>query len=305
MKKGILFVVSALVFGALVGCGGGNKGSGLTGTVKIDGSSTVYPITQAMAEEFMIANPGVNVTVSESGTGGGFKKWINSETDINDASRKIKEEEASQAAKNKIEPIEIPVAYDGISVVVNKENTWVDSLTYEELKKIWEPNSKVKLWSDVRPEWPKEPIKLYGPGTASGTFEYFTEEVVGEAKASRTDYTASEDDNTLIKGVAGDKNALGYFGYAYYIENKDQLKIVKIEKEAGQGAVEPTDQTINNGSYSLSRPVYIYVNSESLKRPEVKAFVQFYLEYAKEIAKEVGYIALPDDQYSKSLELVK
>lgn len=295
-----------IAFGALIGCGGANTntGSNLTGTVKIDGSSTVFPISQAMAEEFMSKNPRVNVTVSESGTGGGFKKWANGETDINDASRKIKDEEQQQAASKQITPIEIPVAYDGISIVVNKENTWVDSLTIDELKKIWEPNSKIKLWSDIRPGWPKEPIKLYGPGNASGTFDYFTEEVIGEAKKSRTDYTASEDDNQLVKGVSGDKNALGYFGYAYYVENKDKLKVVKMEKEKGK-PVEPTDQTINDTSYPLSRPIFIYVSNKALQRAEVKEFVTFYIQNAKNIAKSVGYIPMKEEDYQKSLQLVK
>lgn len=312
-KKGLLLGgIMTIAFGALVGCGGGksatdsqNGANKLSGSVKIDGSSTVFPISQAMAEEFMKQNPGVNVTVSESGTGGGFKKWANGETDINDASRKIKDEEKTNAASKQINPVELPVAFDGISIVVNKQNTWVQDITLDELKKIWEPNSTVKLWSDVRPEWPKEPIKLYGPGNASGTFDYFTEEVVGEAKKSRTDYTASEDDNQLVKGVAGDKNSLGYFGYAYYIENKDQLKVVKVEKEKGKGAIEPTEQTINDQSYPLSRPIFIYPSSKSLERPEVKAFVKYYLENAKDIVKSVGYIPLPDAEYTKGLEQVK
>lgn len=313
-KKGILLgSIFTLAFGAMVGCSTGKKAeeggegaaqSGLSGTIKIDGSSTVYPLSQAMAEEFMKANPGVQVTVGESGTGGGFKKWANGETDISDASRPIKDKEKAAAAEKGIEPVEIPVAYDGISVVVNKENTFVDSLTVEELKKIWEPNSKVKTWKDVRPEWPAEKIALYGPGTASGTFDYFTEEVIGESGKSRTDYTASEDDNVLVKGVAGDKNSLGYFGYAYYLENKDKLKVVKID--GGKGPVEPTDQTINDGSYSpLSRPIFIYPSKKTLEKPEVKAFVKFYLENAKDLAGEVGYVPLPDADYQKSLELVK
>jgi phosphate transport system substrate-binding protein len=312
LKKGlILSSAFALAFGALVGCGGGKQaGTGtevkkeLTGTIKIDGSSTVFPISQAVAEEFMKENPGVKVTVAESGTGGGFKKMAAGEIDIADASRTIKDDEKSAAAAKGIEPVEIPVAYDGIAVVVNKENKFVDSLKVEELKKIWEPNSKVKTWKDVRPEWPAEPIKLYGPGTASGTFDYFTKEIVGEEKKSRTDYTASEDDNVLVKGVEGDKGALGYFGFAYYLENKDQLKIVKID--AGKGAIEPTEKTIKDGTYApLSRKIYIYPAKKALARPEVKAFVKFYLEMAKDMVKEVGYVPLPDSDYQKGLELVK
>ncbi|MBA4495512.1 PstS family phosphate ABC transporter substrate-binding protein [Paenactinomyces guangxiensis] len=310
-KKGlILGTVLTLAIGAVVGCSGGKTGAsasgekGLSGTVKIDGSSTVFPISQAVAEEFMKENPGVKVTVAESGTGGGFKKWANGETDISDASRPIKDEEKAAAAEKGIQPVEIPVAYDGIAVVVNKENKFVDSLTVDELKKIWEPNSKVKTWKDVRPEWPAEPIKLYGPGTASGTFDYFTDEVVGEEGKSRTDYTASEDDNVLVKGVQGDKNSLGYFGFAYYVENKDKLKIVKID--GGKGPVEPTEQTINDGTYApLSRSIYIYPSNKSLEKPEVKQFVKFYLETAKDLVSEVGYVPLPDAEYQKGLELVK
>lgn len=273
------------------GAGGGN----LSGTIKIDGSSTVYPITQAVAEEFMAENSGVNIPVGVSGTGGGFEKFSRGETDISNASRPIKDEEKAKAKENGIEYTELTVAIDGISVVVNPQNDWVDHLTVDELKKIWEPNSKVKKWSDIRPGWPDEPIKLYGPGTDSGTFDYFTGEIVGEEGASRTDYTASEDDNQLVTGVANDKYALGYFGYSYYVENKDKLKAVPID--AGNGPVEPTDETIANGTYKpLSRPIFIYVNNEAYKtRPEVKAFVDYYLEVVKEIAPEVGYIALQDD----------
>jgi phosphate transport system substrate-binding protein len=312
-KKSLLVIsVFALFFGALIGCSGGKNETSedkLTGTVKIDGSSTVFPISQAAAEEFMIANPGVKVTVAESGTGGGFKKWALGETDINNASRAIKDDEKAKAAEKKIEPVEIPVAYDGISVVVNKNNTFVNDLTIEELKKIWAPDSKVKTWKDIRPQWPAEPIKLYGPGTASGTYDYFCEEIIGkndkgEVINSRTDYTPSEDDNVLVKGIEGDKNSLGYFGYAYYAENKDKLKIVKID--GGKGPIEPTEQTINNGSYApLSRTIYIYPSKSALSRPEVKAFLKFYIENAKVLSKEVGYVPLKDEMYSKSLELVK
>ena len=301
-------LLSLALAGALLlaACGGGQGGSGsqgdgagaggeLSGTIKIDGSSTVYPITQAVAEEFMAENPGVNVTVGVSGTGGGFAKFTRGETDISNASRPIKDEEKTTAEENGVEYTELTVAIDGIAVVVNPQNDWVDHLTVDELKKIWEPNSKVKKWSDIRPGWPDEPIQLYGPGTDSGTFDYFTGEVVGEEGASRTDYTASEDDNQLVTGVASDKYALGYFGYAYYVENKDKLKAVPID--GGSGPVEPNDETIASGTYKpLSRPVFIYVNNEAYKtRPEVKAFVDYYLEVVRDMAPEVGYIALPDD----------
>lgn len=285
----------------LTGCGGGGLSPGtgdeetLSGTIRIDGSSTVYPISQAVAEEFMYEYPEVNVTVGFSGTGGGFKKSTAGEIDISNASRPIKEEELAMAEQNGIEFIELQVAIDGLSVVVNPANDFVDYLTVDELKKIWEPNSTVKYWSDVRPEWPQEEIKLYGPGPDSGTFDYFTEAVVGESGASRADYTASEDDNVLVIGVAGDKYSLGYFGYAYYEANKDKIKAVPID--GGNGPVEPTAENINQGAYTpLSRPVYIYVNKEYYEtRPEVKTFVQYYMDIVSDIAQEVGYIPLPED----------
>ncbi|MFO7263349.1 MAG: PstS family phosphate ABC transporter substrate-binding protein, partial [Bacillota bacterium] len=237
----------------------------------------------------------VNVTVGFSGTGGGFKKSTAGEIDISNASRPIKEEELAMAEQNGIEFIELQVAIDGLSVVVNPANDFVDYLTVEELKKIWEPNSTVKYWSDVRPEWPQEEIKLYGPGPDSGTFDYFTEAVVGESGASRADYTASEDDNVLVTGVAGDKYSLGYFGYAYYEANKDKIKAVPID--GGNGPVEPTVENINQGAYTpLSRPVYIYVNKEYYDtRPELQTFVQYYMDIVNDIAQEVGFVPLPED----------
>ncbi|MDK2821453.1 MAG: phosphate transport system substrate-binding protein [Clostridia bacterium] len=283
----------------------GNEGQGskLSGSIEIDGSSTVYPITEAVAEEFMTKNPNVMVTVGVSGTGGGFKRFIKGETDINDASRPIKDSEAQEAKDNGIEYVPMTVAYDGITVVVNKDNNWVDKLTVEELKKIWEPGSSVKKWSDIRSNWPDEEIKLYGPGTDSGTFDYFTEEICGEEGASRSDYMASEDDNQLVQGVAGDKYALGYFGYAYYSENTDKLKAVAIDN--GEGAIEPTMETINNGSYvPLSRPIFIYVSKKSLKRPEVKEFVKFYMENASRLSREVGYVNAPNSVYQENLSKI-
>ncbi len=308
-KSMTLLGVTALCASLLIGCGqSGEKNDAhgedsLSGTVKIDGSSTVYPISQAVSEEFMAVNPGVRVTVSESGTGGGFEKWALGETDINNASRPIKDEEKEAAAKNGIEALEVLIGYDGVSVVVNKENDFVDELTFEELKKIWEPDSKVNTWQDVRPEWPAEPIKLYGPGTASGTFDYFTEEIVGEEGKSRTDYTASEDDNTLVQGVAGDKYALGYFGYSYYAENTDKMKVVKLKKD--QEAVEPNKDTINDGSYPLSRDIYLYVSNKALERPEVKAFINFYLIEGRELVAEAGYVPLDDSQYEEELKSIE
>lgn len=295
----------------LVGCGsgGGNStstsGTGsptggdanLGGKISIDGSSTVYPISQIMAETFMDANGGVNVTVSESGTGGGFKKFVAGEIDICGASRPIEPEEAEAAKAKGIEYIELPVAFDGLTVVVHPENTWAGSLTVDELKKIWEPDSKINNWKDVRAGFPDQALKLFGAGTASGTFEYFTEAIVKKKKSSRSDYQASENDNILVQGVAGDKGALGYFGYAYFIENKAKLKAVGVDN--GTGPVEPTDTTIEDGTYQpLSRPLFIYVTTKSLERPEVKAFVNFFLsKEARGSIKETGYIALPDSAY--------
>jgi len=282
------------------GAGSGQESDGeLRGAVSLDGSSTVFPISEAVAEEFLTVAPRVRVTVGVSGTGGGFKKFLASETDINDASRTIKESERMEAEANGIDYLEIPVAFDGLSVVVNKNNDWVDFLTVQELQMIWQPGSMVDSWDDIRPNWPAEPIRLYGPGTDSGTFDYFTEAVNGESGASRPDYTASEDDNVLVQGIAGDENAMGFFGYAYYIENNDKLKVVPID--GGNGPVTPTPTTINNGTYSpLSRPIFIYLNTASLARQEVKAFVEFYLESAGQLASEVGYIALPEDMYQAS-----
>jgi len=297
MKKiisALLIAATALSFSACA------KQGKLAGIIKIDGSSTVYPITQAVAEEFNKENPDVNITVGISGTGGGFKKFVVGETDINDASRKVKSEEVEKAKANGIDMMELEVAYDGIAVVVNKDNNWVDDITTEELKKIWDKDSKVVYWSDVRPEWPKEKIKLYGPGTDSGTFDYFTAEINGEEKRIRTDYTASEDDNVLVQGVAGDKYAMGFFGHSYYEENKDNLKALKIN------GVEPTTENIRNGSYKpLSRPLFIYVNTKSLERPELKAFVKFYLENAKDLVEQVGYVPLEDAKYTEQLNKIK
>jgi len=276
----------------------------LSGTIEIDGSSTVFPITEAVAEEFRKIQPDVRVNVGISGTGGGFKRFTVGETDISDASRPIKASEVEVVQKNGIEYIEIRVATDGLAVVVNYGNDWVNYLTVEELKRIWEPDSPVQKWSDIRSGWPKRPITLYGPGTDSGTFDYFTEVIVGKEDASRADYTASEDDNVLVQGIAGDPNALGYFGYAYYAENRDRLKIVPID--SGKGPVTPTDETVKSGEYSpLSRPLFIYVNTESMKRAEVRAFVVFYLENADKLVTEVGYTPLEASVYEEQLTMVK
>jgi len=307
LKKFLLLLMATVLVFSLAACGnteGEETGNGLQGNVKIDGSSTVYPITEAISEEFQTENPDVQVTIGVSGTGGGFTKFLNQETDINNASRPIKDKELALAEENSVEYIELPVAYDGLSVVVNKENDWVDYLTIEELNKIWEPNSQITKWSQVREGWPDEEIKLYGPGTSSGTFDYFTETINGESGASRADYTASEDDNVLVMGISGDKYSLGYFGFAYYIENKDDMKVVPIE--AGNGPIEPTLETINNGTYSpLSRPLFIYVNKGSLSNETIYEYVKFYLENASFLAEEVGYVSLPEEQYLDSLELIE
>ncbi|MBC8323120.1 MAG: PstS family phosphate ABC transporter substrate-binding protein [Candidatus Marinimicrobia bacterium] len=304
-KKSIISVLLNLSIAILVvSCGGNNEKSNtqskLSGYVKVDGSSTVFPITEAVAEEFRKVHPKVRVTVGVSGTGGGFKKFVMGEIDINDASRPIKGKEIKKANENVIGFIELPIAFDGLSVVVNKYNNWTDYLTKEELHTIWKPGSTVKTWADVRPEWPEKEIKLYGPGTDSGTFDYFTEAINGKSQVCRSDFSKSEDDNVLVQGIAGDKYSLGFFGFAYYKENKDKLNIVPID--GGNGPVTPSEKTINNGTYQpLSRPIFIYVNPESIKKPEVKTFVEFYLENTKHLVSEVGYVALPDKVYELGL----
>ncbi len=296
MRSKMFAIACATVLG--VGCGG--EGSTVA-TIRIDGSSTVFPITEAVAEEFQKSHRDVRVTVGISGTGGGFKRFQVGETDLNDASRPIKDSEAAAAASSGIEYIELPVAYDGISMVVNPENTFVDYLTVEELNRIWRPGSEVRRWSDVRSGFPDRPITLYGPGTDSGTFDYFTEAVNGAEGACRADFTASEDDNVLVQGVAGDPNALGFFGYAYFAENTERLKAVAIDP--GDGAIVPSEQTINNGTYRpLSRPIFIYVTTEAAERPEVQAFVRFYLANAPDLVTEVGYVPLSANVYRLALE---
>lgn len=296
--------VLCLVLPVLIGCGSkdGSEGS-LDGEIRIDGSSTVYPITEAVAEEFLVDEPLVKVTVGVSGTGGGFNKFGRGETDINDASRPIKESEAASCRQNNIGYVELKVAYDGLVVVVNKENTWVNDITVEQLKKIWEPAAQEKItrWDQVNPAWPAEELHLYGPGVASGTYDYFTEAIVGKSGSSRGDYTASEDDNVLVQGIAGDKNGLAFFGHAYYEENKDKLKLVGVA--ADKGVVFPSAETVKNGTYTpLSRPVYIYVSDVAAKRDEVKAFVAFYLDNASVLVPDVGYIPLTDEEYTKESE---
>jgi phosphate transport system substrate-binding protein len=306
--------VCALLLALSVACGGGpatNGGAGGGGgaaVIKIDGSSTVFPATEAVAEEFQNEKRGrVRVTVGISGTGGGFKKFVRGETDIANASRPILREEMEQARANGVEYIELPVCFDALTVVVNPQNDWVDSMTVAELKKIWEPGAqgRVTRWNQIRPEWPDEEIKLFGAGSDSGTFDYFTEAVVGKAKSSRGDYTASEDDNVLVQGIAGSKFALGYLPYAYYEPNSSKLKALGIEweKNAVGGAVMPTGENVLKGTYNpLSRPLFIYVSLKSADKPEVKEFVEFYLKNAPALVAEVKYLPLPASAYQMALD---
>ena len=301
MKKTLLGLLGLLMVWS---CGNSginvnNGGKELKGEIIIDGSSTVAPISSAVAEEFFRENRNVNIAIGISGTGGGFKKFAVGEIDIANASRKIKEKEAKEAKKNGVEYIELQVALDGIAVVVNKENTWAQELTEEDLKKIWENGSKIMNWKEINPSWPSEVIKLYGPDQDSGTFDYFVEEILGKDGQIRIDYSPSSDDNQLVQGVEGDKGSLGFFGYAYYIEQKDKLNAVAVN------GVRPTDETVKTGKYKpLSRPLYIYVNKKSLKeKPEVRAFVEYYLKNASKAVKLTGYVPLSD--YTKQLELIK
>lgn len=280
----------------MISCG---SGDGTSGQVQIDGSSTVYPITEAIAEEFRSEAPDVRVSVGVSGTGGGFKKILRGETDINNASREIKPSEAALAEENGIEYLQLSVAYDGLAVVVNPGNDWVDHFTVEELNKIWSPKSQNEIthWNQIRDEWPNEELHLYGPGVASGTYDYFTEVIVGESGSSRGDFTASEDDNVLVQGVATDRYALGFFGLAYYEENQERLRLVAVDDGDGT-PVRPNLQTVADNTYKpLSRPLFIYVTEESAQKESVQRFVEFYLDTAPEIAREIGYVPMPDSVY--------
>jgi phosphate transport system substrate-binding protein len=307
IRLGSLFLVAL----AAVACGPGNNAGGaaggqqLSGEVRVDGSSTVGPVSQAMAEEFRSLHPRVNVTVSESGTGGGMKKLLAGEIDICGASRPIKAAELETAKKNGIEFVELPIAFDGLSIVVHPEATFVDHLTVEELRRIWSPDSRITNWSQVRAGFPDLRLSLFGPGSDSGTFDYFTEAVVGDARASRNDYQASEDDNQLVQGVAGTPGALGYFGYEYYVQNQNRLRIVPIDN--GNGPVEPNPETIESGTYEpLSRPLFIYINAASLEKPHVRAFVDFYLgQEGRQLVRESGYIRLPDTAYELAAQRVQ
>lgn len=273
--------------------------------IKVDGSSTVYPITEGVAEEFQKANKGLKVTVGVSGTGGGFKKFCRDETDIQDASRPILKSEMDLCKAAGVEYYELPVAFDALTVVINPKNTWLKQATVAELKKMWEPaaQGKIMRWNQINPTWPDQPIKLFGAGADSGTFDYFTEAIVGKSKSSRGDFTASEDDNVLVQGVAGDVNSIGYFGYAYYAENTGKLKALAIVEKDGKPAVLPSQATVLDGSYQpLARPIFIYVKVKSLQKPEVKKFVDFYMANAAKMATEVKYVKLPEAIYKANQE---
>jgi len=300
VKNLLLFAIGSVL---IMSCGSGEEGDGLSGRIQIDGSSTVYPITEAVAEEFRSEAPNVRVTVGVSGTGGGFQKFLRGETVINDASRTIKPSEMEQAEQSGIEYLRLSVAYDGLAVVVNPQNDWVDHFTVEELETIWEPDAQgtITRWNQIRPGWPDEELHLFGPGVASGTYDYFTEVIVGESGSSRGDYTASEDDNVLVQGIASDQYGLGFFGLAYYEENQEQLKVVGVDN--GQGPVIPTPETVASNSYRpLSRPLFIYVTKEGAQRPAVQQFINFYLDVAPKLARSVGYVAMPDSAYARQKE---
>ncbi|MFB6257723.1 MAG: PstS family phosphate ABC transporter substrate-binding protein [Flavobacteriales bacterium] len=299
MKRSNIPVFLTLTF-LLASCGGSRK------RIKIDGSSTVYPISEAVVEAYRKEAPKTSITIGASGTGGGFKKFGRGATDINDASRPITQEEKKLCQKNGIAYKELKVAYDGMAVCVNPENDWLDTISTKELKKIWEPGAekKVKKWSDIRKEWPDKKIRLYGPGVQSGTYDYFTKVIVGESGASRGDYTSSEDDNTLVQGVQGEKYSLGFFGFSYYQENKDKLKLVAVDD--GNGGVHPSKKTIEDRSYTpLTRPLYIYVRKASAKKQYVRDFVKFYLKEASNIVQDAGYFPMSDKAYKKELQSFK
>jgi phosphate transport system substrate-binding protein len=298
---------AVLLFVGLMGVLGVMPKSVKAQVVQVDGSSTVFPITEAVAEEFQKAKKGkVKVTVGIAGTGGGFKKFCRGEIDISDASRPILKQEMEACKGAGIEYFELPIAYDALTVIINPKNDWVKGLNVPDLKKMWEPSAqgKVTNWNQVRSEWPNAPLKLFGPGADSGTFDYFTEAIVGKAKSSRGDFTASEDDNVLVQGIANDRNALGYFGFSYYVENQNKLKAVPID--GGKGPVTPSAKTVEDGTYQpLSRPIFIYVSKKSMDKPEVREFVEFYLKNAPTLVKQVKYVPLPQSIYTTGAEHLK
>lgn len=294
-----IFLAAAMVF---------SVSNATAQTIKVDGSSTVFPITEAIAEDFQVANRGkIKATVGISGTGGGFKKFCRNEIDISNASRPITAREADDCKKAGVEYIELPVAMDALTVVVNPKNTWAKKMTVDELRRLWEPaaQGKIKTWRQINPAWPDTTVALFGPGADSGTFDYFTEVIVGKAKSSRGDFTASEDDNVLVRGVEGTPGGIGYFGYAYYYENRDKLQAVAVINDRGQ-AVLPSVDTVMDGSYRpLSRPIYIYVNTRSLQRIEIQNFIKFYMDSARALVTEVKYVPLSDRQYKENWERAK
>jgi len=298
----LLSLVSILMVAVIAACGGTEGGSSEDPSeIVIDGSSTVFPISQAVAEEFRREHSHVQIPVGISGTGGGFKRFVEGETDISNASRPIKESEVALAEQNGVSFTQFVIAYDGLSVVLNKSNDFAECLTTAELKMIWEPGSQVSNWNEVRSTFPDKPLRLYGPDTDSGTFDYFTAEINEEEDASRSDYTAASDDNVLVQGVSGDQGAMGYFGYAYYVENSSLLNVLAVD--GGSGCVVPSIETINDGSYSpLSREMFIYVNNSSMDRPEVRDFIEFYMNNAGELAEEVGYVGLSAADYQSQLD---
>ena len=299
-SKIALIVTSLLIVGIIAACGGSSSGAD-SSEILIDGSSTVFPISQAVAEEFRVDRPEVQIPVGISGTGGGFKRFVEGDIDIANASRPIEESERVQAEANGVGFTEFVIAYDGLSIVINKSNDFATCLTVDELKKIWEPGSSVDNWNEVRSDFPDKPLRLYGPDTDSGTFDYFTDAINGKEDASRADYTASSDDNVLVQGVSGDQGAMGYFGFAYYTENSEILNVISVD--GGDGCVGPSVTSIKEGSYSpLSRPMFIYVNNYSLQRPEVRDFIEYYLNNAAELAEEVGYVGLSKADYQSQLE---
>lgn len=304
LKSSLLSVFS---FAITLAMAMGNNTVNARPIVTIDGSSTVYPVTEAVAEDFQIAQKGkIRVTVGISGTGGGFKKFCRAEIDIVNASRPILHSEMEACRAAGVQYIEMPIAFDALTVAVNPHNTWSRTMTVEELKKVWEPSAQGKItkWNQINPAWPDERIKLFGAGADSGTFDYFTEAIVGKAKSSRGDFTASEDDNVLVQGIASDRHSLGFFGFAYYIENRNKVSVVAID--SGKGGVIPSPETVENGSYQpLSRPIFIYVNAKAVDKPEVNEFVNFYMENAPALVKEVKYFPLPSEAYQLNLDHLK
>lgn len=310
-KLAVLILGACVLLGASCKGGGPGQPSGDAAVIKVDGSSTVFPITEAVAEEYQREKKGaVNVTVGISGTGGGFKKFARGEIDVTNASRPILAEEMAQAKANGIEYIELPIAFDALTVVVNNQNDWVSSMTVEELKKVWEPGAQGKItrWNQIRPEWPNEEIALFGAGADSGTFDYFTEAIVGKAKASRGDYTASEDDNVLVQGVEGNKYALGYIPYAYYAPHSNRMKALGIEwdKNKVKGAVLPSPENVLAGTYNpLSRPLFIYVSRKAMDKPAVKEFAEFFIQNVGALSREVKYLPLPEATYQSAMDRLR